>query len=88
MERPSAGWSVSRYRLGIPLGFRSAGVVFRRQGFTDSGDDGSRRKKVAMSASTLRDMKHAEVATKHGQVTRTLNVGACAVLTNGRAGGG
>jgi hypothetical protein len=33
-----------------------------------------------MSASTLRDMKHAEVATKHG--------GACAVLTNGRAGGG
>ena len=41
-----------------------------------------------MSASTLRDMKHAEVATKHGQVTRTLNVGACAVLTNGRAGGG
>ncbi|MGH7525462.1 MAG: hypothetical protein ACREMX_02030 [Gemmatimonadales bacterium] len=42
-----------------------------------------------MSASTLRDTKqHAEVATKHGQVTRTLNGGACAVLTKGRAGGG
>jgi hypothetical protein len=43
---------------------------------------------VAMSASTLRDMKHAEVATRHGRVTQTLNGGACAVLTNGRAGGG
>jgi hypothetical protein len=41
-----------------------------------------------MSASTLRNMKHAEVATRHGRVTRTLNGGACAVLTNGRAGGG
>jgi hypothetical protein len=41
-----------------------------------------------MSASTLRDMKHAEVVMKHGQVTRTLNGGACAVLTNGRAGRG
>jgi hypothetical protein len=41
-----------------------------------------------MSASTLRDMKHAEIATNHGQGTRTLNGDACAVLTNGRAGGG
>jgi hypothetical protein len=41
-----------------------------------------------MSASTLRDTKHAEVATKHGPVTRTLNGGACAVLTNDRAEGG
>jgi hypothetical protein len=41
-----------------------------------------------MSASTLRATRHGEVATKHGQVTRTLTGGACAVLTNGRAGGG
>jgi uncharacterized protein YhbP (UPF0306 family) len=45
-------------------------------------------REVAMSASTLRDTKHAEVATKHGQVKRTLNGGASAVLTNGWAGGG
>jgi uncharacterized protein YhbP (UPF0306 family) len=45
-------------------------------------------REVAMSASTLRDTKHAEVATKHGQVTRTLNGGASAVLTNGWVGGG
>jgi hypothetical protein len=42
----------------------------------------------AMSASTLRDTKHAEIATKHGQVTQALNGGACAVLTNDRAEGG
>jgi hypothetical protein len=42
---------------------------------------------VAMSPSTLRDTKHAEVATKHGQVTPALKGGACAVLTNDRAEG-
>ena len=41
-----------------------------------------------MSVSTLRDTKPAEVATKHGQITRTLNSGACAVLPDGPAGGG
>ncbi|HZM26726.1 MAG TPA: hypothetical protein VFB89_05185 [Gemmatimonadales bacterium] len=41
-----------------------------------------------MSASTLRDTKHAEVATTHGQVTRTLTGRSCAVLTNGQAEGG
>jgi hypothetical protein len=70
-----------------PLGFRSAMLCFARQEFTDRGHGDSRRKRGAMSASTLRDTKHAEVATKHGQVTRTLNGGACAMLTNGRAGG-
>jgi hypothetical protein len=36
--RPCARWSESRYRLSTsPLGFRSAGVVFR-QGFTGSGN--------------------------------------------------
>ena len=38
-----------------------------------------------MSASTLRATKHAEIGTKHGQITRTLTGGACAVLTNDRA---
>jgi hypothetical protein len=43
---------------------------------------------AAMSASTLRDTKHAEFATKHGQVTWALNGGASAVLTNDRSEGG
>jgi hypothetical protein len=45
-------------------------------------------RELAMSASTLRDTKHAQVGTTHGQVTRTLNGGSCAVLTNGQADGG
>ena len=66
-------------------GFRSAGVALRRQEYTD---DGSRRKRGAMSASSLRGARHAEVAMKHGQVTRALESSACAVLTNDRAEGG
>jgi hypothetical protein len=70
------------------LSFRSAGVVLRRQGSPTAALTVREEIEVAMSASTLRDTKHAEVATKHGQVTRTLNGGACAVPTNGRAGKG
>jgi hypothetical protein len=40
-----------------------------------------------MSPSTPRDTKHVEVATKHGQVTRTLHGGARTVLTNDWAEG-
>jgi hypothetical protein len=40
-----------------------------------------------MSPSTPHDTKHAEVATKHGQVTQTLHGDAWTVLTNNRAEG-
>jgi hypothetical protein len=75
VERPSAGWSESRYRLSMSsLGFRSPGVVLRRQGSPTAAMTVREEIEVAMSASTLRD-------TKPGRVT-------CAVLTNGRAGEG